>query len=265
MKLFFRRMGQGNPVIILHGLLGLSDNWITFARQLATDYNVIVPDLRNHGQSPHDSRFDFPVLVEDVRELMRDLQLEKVSIIGHSLGGKTAMQFARKYPEMLDKLVVVDIAMRRYVDRHEHRVLMEAMMDADLARAGSRSDVDRMLEPKVRSLKLRQFVLKNLYWKDKETLAWRVNLPVLIRSFPEMSEAVSGDAEFGGPVLLVRGGLSDYVTDEDVVLMEKKFPRTSVVTLANASHWVHADVPGEFYNVVHEFLEAGSVPGNFNG
>jgi pimeloyl-ACP methyl ester carboxylesterase len=254
MKLFFRRMGQGNPVVILHGLLGLSDNWVTFGRQLALDFEVFIPDLRNHGQSPHDPVFDFSVLVEDLHELIKDQGLKKVNLIGHSLGGKTAMLFALEYPDLLDKLVVVDIALRKYSPNLEHQMLIDAMMEVDFSSARSRSDVDRQLEQNVHSLKLRQFLLKNIYWKDKETLGWRVNLPILKESLPRMLEGIGPDKKFLNPVLLVRGGLSDYVTDADLPAMVKQFPRTSVKTLANASHWVHADAPGAFYSLVREFL-----------
>jgi len=256
MKLFFRHMGQGNPVVILHGLLGLSDNWVTFGRQLASDFEVFIPDLRNHGQSPHDPVFNFPVLVKDLHELIEDQGLKKVNLIGHSLGGKTAMFFALKYPDLLDKLVVVDIALRKYSPNLEHQMLIDAMMEVDFSSARSRSDMDSQLEQNIHSLKLRQFLLKNIYWKDKETLGWRVNLPVLKESLPRMLKGITTDKKFLNPVLLVRGGLSDYVTDADLPAMVKQFPRTSVKTLANASHWVHADAPGEFYSLVHEFLIA---------
>ena len=256
MKLFFRHMGQGNPVVILHGLLGLSDNWVTFGRQMALDFEVFIPDLRNHGQSPHDPVFNFQVLVEDLHELIADRGLKKVNLIGHSLGGKTAMLFALRYPDLLDKLVIVDIALRKYSTDLEHQMLIDAMLKVDFSSAHSRSDVDRQLEKNVHSLKLRQFLLKNIYWKDKETLGWRVNLPVLKETLPLVLEGIPRDKIFLNPVLLVRGGLSDYVTDADLPEMVKQFPRTSVKTLANASHWVHADAPGEFYSLVHAFLLA---------
>jgi len=254
MKLFFRHMGKGKPVVILHGLLGLSDNWVTFGRQLASDFEVFVPDLRNHGQSPHDPVFNFTVLVEDLHELIEDQGLKKVNLIGHSLGGKIAMFFTLEYPDLLDKLVVVDIGLRKYSPNLEHQMLIDAMMEVDFSSAHSRSDVDRQFEQNVHSLKLRQFLLKNIYWKDKETLGWRVNLPVLKESLPLMLEGITTDKKFLNPVLLVRGGLSEYVTDADLPAMVKQFPHTSVKTIANASHWVHADAPGEFYSLVHEFL-----------
>jgi len=256
MKLFFRRMGQGNPVVILHGLLGLSDNWVTFGRQLSMDFEVFIPDLRNHGQSPHDDVFNFTVLVEDLHELIGDLMLKKVNLVGHSLGGKIAMLFALEYPDLLDKLVIVDMALRKYPPNMEHKMLIDAMTEVDFSRARSRSDVDKQLEQKVHSLKLRQFLLKNIFWKDKQTLGWRLNLPVLKESLPLVLEGIAPGKEFPKPVLLVRGGLSGYVTDSDLPEIINQFPLTSVKTLSNASHWVHADMPGEFYSIVHEFLLA---------
>lgn len=256
MKLFFRRMGQGNPVIILHGFLGLSDNWVTFGRQLAGDFEVFIPDLRNHGQSPHDPLMNFPVLVKDLHEMMEELDLKNVSLIGHSLGGKVAMEFALQYPDLLEKLVIVDIALKEYPPNMEHQMLIHAMNGVDFSGVRSRSDVDKQLEPNVHSLKLRQFLLKNVYWKDKHTLAWRLNLPVLNDSLPCILERVPEGKVFNKPVLLIRGGLSGYVTDADLPELLKQFPRTSVKTIASASHWVHADAPGEFYDQVHEFLTA---------
>jgi pimeloyl-ACP methyl ester carboxylesterase len=256
MKLFFRRMGQGNPVIILHGLLGLSDNWVSFGRQLALDFEVFIPDFRNHGQSPFDPAFNFPVLVEDLVELINDLELKKVNIIGHSLGGKVAMLFALENPVFLNKLVIVDIAPRKYPPNLEHQLLIDAMLKVDFYSAHSRSDIEKQLEPNIRSLKLRQFLLKNIYWKEKETMAWRVNLPTLKESLPFILEEIITNKKCLNSVLLVRGGLSNYVTDADISEMIRLFPNTTVRTIANASHWVHADAPGEFYTLVHEFLIA---------
>jgi len=164
------------------------------------------------------------------------------------------MLFALEYPELVSKLVVVDIALREYSSNLEHRMLINAMLKVDFSMAHSRSDVEKQLQTKVSSLKLRQFLLKNIYWKDKDTLDWRLNLHAINDSLPLSPEEMASDKIFPKPVLLVRGGLSNYVLDTDVIEMKRQFPRTSVITLGNASHWVHADVPGEFYDQVHEFL-----------
>ena len=209
MKLFFRRMGQGNPVVILHGFLGLSDNWVTFGRQLSGDFEVFIPDLRNHGQSPQDPHMDYPVLVEDLHEMIQELDLKKVSLIGHSLGGKVAMGFALLYPDLVEKLVIVDIATKRYLPNMEHMMLLNAMNKVDFTLVLTRSDVDKQLQQNLHSLKLRQFLLKNVFWKDKETLDWRLNLPALNNFLPFILENVPTDKVFPKPVLLIRGGLSE--------------------------------------------------------
>ncbi|MGA3012464.1 MAG: alpha/beta fold hydrolase [Bacteroidales bacterium] len=254
MKLFFRHMGQGNPVIILHGLLGLSDNWVSFGRQLSTDFEIFIPDLRNHGQSPHDPVFNFPSLVKDLLDFINDLGLKRLNLIGHSLGGKTAMSFALEYPDRINKLVVVDIAPRKYPSNLEHELLIDAMLKVDLTLAHSRSDIEKQLEPNVHSSRLRQFLLKSVYWKDKQSLGWRINLPVLKDSLPFIMEEISPNKKLQNPVLFVRGGQSDYITDNDVPEILRLFPLCTIKTLENASHWVHADVPFEFYSVVHDFL-----------
>ena len=256
MKLFVRRFGQGNPVIILHGLLGVSDNWVTFGRRLGADFGVFIPDLRNHGQSPHSEIFNFSILVNDLHEMIEAYGLLNVALIGHSLGGKTAMEFAFRYPDLLLKMVIVDIAPRIYPPDHGHAGLIRAMMDVDLSQIHSRSEVEIQLEKKIPDQRLRQFLLKNLYWRDKDRLAWRPDLPVLLESLFSVIGNITSFTEFTKPVLFVRGGLSDYLLDSDIPGIKKQFPRASVKTIAEASHWVHADAPGKFYDLVHDFLVA---------
>ncbi|HNX85350.1 MAG TPA: alpha/beta fold hydrolase [Bacteroidales bacterium] len=254
MDLFCRQMGSGDPVIILHGLFGLSDNWVTFGRRLATHYQVLIPDLRNHGQSPHSDRFDFQLLANDLSELIESHGLRDVILIGHSMGGKTAMLFALQNPEKVKRMIVVDIALKRSYAGREHQHLMDAMLAVDLTIARSRGDVDRQLKTWEASEKLRLFLLKNLYWRDRQTLDWRLNLNSLNLNLPAVAEGVDFPGTYPGPVLFLRGGLSDYLTDLDWPEIQMKFPAARVETIANASHWVHADAPGEFYDRVALFL-----------
>jgi pimeloyl-ACP methyl ester carboxylesterase len=255
MKLFFRHFGTGQPVIILHGLFGLSDNWVTFGRQLADHYSVYLPDLRNHGQSPHSKVFDFPSLEDDLNELIEENGLNDVFLIGHSLGGKTAMFFTLHHPELVKKLVVVDISLRKSPPNREHQQLLNAMMAVDFSVAKSRSDVERQLQTQVKSSKLRQFLLKNVYWRDRHSLDWRLNLLAINENLLSIFEGVEVPGVFKGPTLFIRGGLSDYIFETDLGELKSKFPGAELKTIANASHWVHADAPGEFYSLAKDFLD----------
>jgi len=255
MKLFCRQSGNGRPVIILHGLFGLSDNWVTFGRLLSRDYSVYIPDLRNHGQSPHSKVFDFPSLEEDLVELVEEHELENVYLIGHSLGGKTAMYFTLHHPGLVRKLVVVDISFRRSTPGNEHQLLLQAMLAVDFTMAKSRADVDKQLQLQIHSQKLRQFLLKDIYWRDRHSLDWRPDLQAINENLPLIFEDVDVTGIFTGPALFVRGGLSDYILDSDLEELTVKFPAAEVKTIANASHWVHADAPGEFFGLVKNFLD----------
>jgi len=255
MKLFCRQFGTGQPVIILHGLFGLSDNWVTFGRQLSEHYRVLIPDLRNHGQSPHSNVFNFPALETDIAEMAEELGLTDVYLLGHSLGGKTAMFFTLHNPMLVRKLVVADISLRKSPPNRQHQQLLNAMMAVDFAGATSRSDVEKQLHAHVGSVKLRQFLMKNVYWRDRHTLDWRLNLRSINENLLSVFEGVDISGNWGGPALFIRGAMSDYVMDSDIPDMKMKFPGAEVKTIANASHWVHADAPGEFFNLVKTFLD----------
>jgi esterase len=254
MKLFFHTFGEGPPLIILHGLFGVSDNWVTIGKKLAEHYRVFIPDLRNHGRSPHSAVFDFPALEDDLLEFIETHDLEKPVLMGHSLGGKTAMHFALHQPQMVDKLVVVDISLRKYPHNEEHQMLINAILDADLAESHTRGDVDKQLMRTISSQKLRQFVLKNLYWRERGKMGWRLNIKAINENLHAIFEGVTVSGEYAGPSLFIRGGLSEYISDEDIETIRKKFPGAVVRTIAQATHWVHADAPGEFYEIVSDFL-----------
>ena len=254
MNLFFRRFGQGFPVIVLHGLYGMSDNWVTFGRRLGTYFDVIIPDLRNHGQSPHDPVFSFPAMIADIHELINRLRLPEIMLIGHSLGGIIAMLFAIQDPVLVKKLVIVDISLRSNPPEREHRQLIDAMLSVNFTKAKSRADVEKQVSEKIESIKLRQFLLKNIYWRDQNTLDWRLNLPTIKENLPAISEGVDVQGEYPGPALFVRGGRSNYISDDDLQEIKNKFPRGIVKTIADASHWIHADAPEEFFEIVSRFL-----------
>jgi esterase len=254
MKLFFRRFGQGKPLVILHGLFGISDNWVTIGKHLAKDFEVYIPDLRNHGQSPHSGIFNFPALVQDLIEFTEDNDLKDIILIGHSLGGITSMQFALQNTSFVKKIIVVDISLRKYRNYDDHQQLINAMLSVDFLSAHKRSDVEKQLMNTIKSPRLCQFLLKNVYWRNKDTLDWRLNLNGINENLPLVYESMTGENQFMGPALFIRGGLSDYILNEDLDEIYKKFPRAELVTIPNATHWVHADAPEEFLEIVSRFL-----------
>jgi len=222
---------------------------------ISEHYRVLIPDLRNHGQSPHSNVFDFPALETDIAEMAEEFGLTDVYLLGHSLGGKTAMFFTLHNPMLVRKLVVADISLRKSPPNRQHQQLLNAMMAVDFAGATSRSDVEKQLHAHVGSVKLRQFLMKNVYWRDRHTLDWRLNLKSINENLLSVFEGVDISGIWGGPALFIRGAMSDYVLDSDIPDMKMKFPGAEVKTIANASHWVHADAPGEFFELVKNFLD----------
>ena len=255
MELFFRSYGDGQPVIILHGILGISDNWVTFGKKLAEQgFKVIIPDQRNHGHSPHSHAFNYFALVDDLAEFIDNLGLQDPILIGHSMGGKVVMRYTLENPELVSKIVLVDVSLRTYVTHTYHQQLIQAMMDANLEGIKVRQDVEKQLEESVKSERIRQFLMKSLYWKDKNKLGWRLNLESLYENLEFMYDGVFFSTKFHGPALFIRGGQSDYVTDDDFKAIFESFPNAEIQTIMNGTHWVHADEPDEFYNLVDKFL-----------
>lgn len=257
MDLFFRRYGtEGNtPLVILHGLFGISDNWVTFGRRIADEgFDVIIPDQRNHGHSPHSDNFNYLALTDDLYELIENLDLRNVHLIGHSMGGKVAMRFTLENQLLVSKLLVVDISLKAYGDRPHHRNIIQAMQSVDFEKVNSRYEVEEILAPRVESDRVRQFLMKNLYWKDKTTLAWRINLEGISKNLGEMFDAIETGILFGKPTLFVRGGQSDYILPEDYPKIRANFPRAEIFTIQDASHWVHAEAPEQFYQLASGFL-----------
>ncbi len=254
MKLFFRSFGTGTSFIILHGLFGISDNWVTLGKRFGERFRVIIPDLRNHGRSPHSELFDFPSMEQDILELIEEETDGGVILMGHSLGGRVAVNLALHHQVMIRKLVIVDISLRKYPPQREHLELIEAMHSLDLSQPGSRSEIEEQLRQRIPSLKLRRFLMKNLYWSERGKLSWRLNLPVISESLPAIFEGGGVPGRFSGPAMFIRGERSNYILDSDLQAIHEKFPGAIVRTIRGATHWVHADNPGEFYQVVSSFL-----------
>ena len=256
MKLFYRNYGKGQPLIILHGVFGISDNWVSFARKMADKYAVFIPDQRNHGQSPHDSTFNYFALCSDLMEFIEEHELEDPIILGHSMGGKVAMHFALENPDMLKALIVADISMRAYDRRYGHLNMIDAMQAVDLEQARSRVEIEVQLKDGIPETRIRQFAMKNLYRRDRSShFAWRLNLEAINLNMDEVAGGIASNNLFQKPALFIRGGSSDYVKYDDFDQIYRNFPRADIKTIEGAGHWLHAEKPEEFENLVREFLE----------
>lgn len=248
MKIHYRELGEGQAFIILHGLFGYSDNWQTHAKKIAEYYRVILVDQRNHGHSPWSDEFSYELMAQDLKELCDELQLKNCILMGHSMGGKTAMVFAQNYPELLDKLIIVDMGIKRYPMHHEE--IIKGLNAIDLSNDISRSEAEQQLTPFVDSPGIRQFLLKNLYWNDQKKLAWRMNVKVLEAKMDEILAEIKNPSPVLITSLFIRGEKSNYILDEDWENIEALFPDANLSTIKNSGHWVHAESPKEFLNEV---------------
>jgi pimeloyl-ACP methyl ester carboxylesterase len=254
MKLFHREIkGPGSPLLILHGLFGMSDNWQSFARSAAATRHIVLIDQRNHGRSPHSDEFSYPAMADDLLELMDDLHLRQADLLGHSMGGKTVMELATRHPDRVQHLIVADIGPKAYPLHHEY--LIDAMESLPLAQLKSRPEAEKMLEAKVYDPGVRQFLLKNLYWEEDSRLAWRFNLKVIKSKLEEVGKPLPAERVFEGPTLFLRGGKSHYILDDDLMDLRQHFPRAVVETIPQAGHWLHAEQPDAFYKAVVGFLD----------
>jgi pimeloyl-ACP methyl ester carboxylesterase len=254
MKLHYKKIGTGRPLIILHGLFGSLDNWMTLAKKWSKDFEVYLVDQRNHGQSPHSTEFSYPLMAEDLRELMDQLKLEHAILLGHSMGGKTVMEFSMKYPDRVERLIVVDIAPVSYTVHHY--AVIDALKNVPLSEISSRKEAERYLTKYISDFGTRQFLLKNLYWEDKGKLAWRFNLEVLANEIIPISEYAVVEGEFGKEIVFIAGAKSNYILPEYAVKIKAKFPNYKLESIAGAGHWVHAEKMNEFSEIVMNFLKS---------
>ncbi|TPD65557.1 alpha/beta fold hydrolase [Flavobacterium microcysteis] len=251
--LYSRIEGEGKPLLILHGFLGMSDNWKTFAGQIAAEgFQLHILDLRNHGRSFHSDVFTYEAMVKDVFEYCEEQGLDKVSILGHSMGGKVAMFFATTYPEKVEKLIVADIGPKYY--RPHHQDILAGLNAVDLSQKPDRSQVEEILKEYVSDFGTRQFLMKSLYWIEPGQLAFRFNLPVFNEQIDNIGKALPDNALFEKPTLFLRGGNSNYIKDEDFETIRHHFPNSEIKTIANAGHWLHAENPKDFYSESIQYL-----------
>lgn len=247
-------LGEGQPFLILHGFLGMSDNWKTLGNQFAeAGYEVHLIDQRNHGRSFWDNNFNYEVLAEDLKQYCAAHNLDQVILLGHSMGGKTAMLFATLYPDLVKKLLVADISPRFYPVHHD--AILEGLSVLNFDEIKSRGQADKVLSDYVSDFGTRQFLLKNLYWVDKGQLGLRLNLDVLRNEVSEVGEPLPSYAIFNGDTLFLRGDRSEYIGVGDEAIIKNHFPNSDVVTIANAGHWLHAENPEDFFEAVIKFVK----------
>jgi pimeloyl-ACP methyl ester carboxylesterase len=252
MRLYCRIEGSGFPLIILHGLLGSSDNWRAISKRLSPSYKIYSVDLRNHGQSPHSSIMTYPAMAEDVRELLEIEKISECHLVGHSLGGKVAMHFATSHPDLVSKLVIVDIAPKAYPP--SQRPMLAALEKLELKSFRTFGEIDAALAPAIPEVSVRQFLMKNIARVPSGGFQWRIDLSTIAKSYDELTKAIITAGPYDKPALFVRGGRSDYLAETDLPSIRATFPRAEFVTIATAGHWVHAEASDEFLQILTAFL-----------
>lgn len=262
-NLSFRKTGHGPVLVILHGLYGSSDNWISIARKLEDRFTIFIPDLRNHGQSPHTSTHTYQDMVDDLSLFFKKHHINKATILGHSMGGKLAMMFAAEYPELITGLIVADIAPKNYNSGNkpfktvlQHEMILGLMEELNLVAVTSRKEIDYFLSEKLKNSTLRQFLIKNIH-RDKEGyFEWKINVPVLKHALDSITSEVNSDwfadrqPILNYPVTFIRGLNSDYISDQDFIAIKEIYPEARMIDIPDAGHWLHAEQPEKFVEAV---------------
>ena len=260
MELYYRAFGKGYPVLVFHGLYGSSDNWQTIGKQLSDKHTVIIPDLRNHGQSFHSDEMDFESMSHDILKLYKKLNLKKCIVMGHSMGGKLAMKLALDHPERVEKLIIIDVAPKSYLKGYSkhyefHKNVVNIMNSMDLSSIGSRREAEDIMKQRLLSERTVKFLLKNLKSDKKEGFKWRLNMNAIHRNLYKL---IDGNEEEAGsyidPALFIKGANSDYILENDYELIYKIFPKADIQSIENAGHWVHAEQPEKFLEIIKQFI-----------
>lgn len=256
MKLNYKKYGtEGQILVILHGLFGSTDNWMSVAKKLEDDYQVYTLDLRNHGQSPWSDDWDYEVMSEDIKEFITEHQISNFMLLGHSLGGKVAMNYACKYgtEHNLQKLIIVDISTRAYPIHHEQ--ILKALTGLDLSQITSRKEADDALKAELPELGVRQFLLKNLQRNEDNSFSWQVNLEIINQKIANVGDALPINYTFEDTTLFIKGENSNYIHSDELSNLQKHFPKASLQTISKAGHWVHAEKQTAFLSVLESFLD----------
>jgi esterase len=243
--------GQGQAIVLIHGLFGSYENLGVIARALAGQWQVVNLDMRNHGRSGWHDTMSYALMAEDVKETLDHLGLEPVVLLGHSMGGKIAMEFALRYPERVSKLILADISPVQ--NRPRHLEILSALDSIDLSNLQSRQQADQQLALSVTETGVRQFLLKSLYKKDDQ-FRWRFNVKALIANYPQLLEAPPSKGPYTGPTLFIKGAESDYLLPEHQSLIQQLFPHSKAKVIMGTGHWLHAEKPVAFAKIVTDFL-----------
>jgi esterase len=244
-------LGSGKPLIILHGFLGMSDNWKTLGNRYAENFEVHLIDQRNHGRSFQSDFFSYDLMVNDLKNYIDFHKLKNVYIIGHSMGGKVAMQFALTYSNIVDKLVIADIAQKKYPPHHQY--ILKALSEVDFTIQKSRKEIEKILSSYIAETGVIQFLMKNIYRKEKTELAYRFNLNALINNYNEVISSFNTDEIFTKPILFLKGSNSNYITSDDLITIKRNFSNVAIEEIKDSRHWLHAEQPQEFYTKTMNF------------
>lgn len=249
-------LGNGRPMLVLHGVFGMSDNWNTFGKTFSEFFEVHLIDLRNHGRSFHTDAFNYDLMADDVYQYVLHHNLQYINMLGHSMGGKVAQFFALKYPQFLDKLIVVDIAPRAYAVHHME--IINSLKSINFSVVKSRKEAEEILSETIKEVGVRQFLIKNLYWQNPHQLAFRFNLSSIEKNINNIYKEVFFAKNVEIPTLFIKGATSNYITNEDIDHIKSHFLNVQIEIIKNAGHWVHAENPSDFNEAVLNFLHLNS-------
>lgn len=252
MRLHTQISGKGKPIIILHGFLGMGDNWKSISKKLSESFEVHLPDIRNHGKSDHHSSFNYDVMVDDMVEYFNTHQIKDAILIGHSMGGKIAMQFAAQNPKMVSQLIVVDISPKIYHPHHDH--ILKSLKLLKSQKLTSRKEADDVLKENIKEPGIRLFLMKNLKREENNTLTVKSNVDAFIQNRKEIGKALPKSCFYSGPTLFIKGEKSFYIREKDKDLISRHFPNSQIVSVENAGHWVHAENPDMFLKTTLDFI-----------
>jgi esterase len=256
LDLYYRKYGSGPEIIILHGLFGMSDNWVSFSRDLSQNYEVFIPDQRNHGRSPHSINFDYSVLSNDIYQFCGDQKIKDIILIGHSMGGKVAMLFALEHPELIKKLIVLDISPISKTPSVEIMQIIDSISTLNLKELSTREEIKIQLSQKIGKRKIVEFLLKNIKRDENNSFIWKFNSKAIRKNLASIAGGIVTDKVFEKPTLFIGGEKSDYINGEEFYEIFKYFPTAEVEVIKGAGHWLHADAPDELLRIVKIFIES---------